>query len=75
VNTPFPVRPDADCLDRLKTLDDPGKILLHGCLWPFPQPSKRGPFAVNQVRIEGTVFVGVFEVQSAGFDGAMHLQE
>jgi hypothetical protein len=25
-------------------------------------------FAVNQVRIEGTVFVGVFQVQSAGFD-------
>ena len=32
-------------------------------------------FAVNQVRIEGTVFVGVFQIQSAGFDGALHLQE
>ena len=42
VNTPFPVRPDADCPDRLKPLDDPGKILLNGRLWPFPQPSKRG---------------------------------
>ena len=36
------VRPDADCLDRLKALDDRGKILLNGRLWPFPQPSKRG---------------------------------
>ena len=29
-------------------------------------------FALNQVRIEGTVFVGVFQVQSAGFDRALY---
>jgi hypothetical protein len=56
VNTPFPVRPDADRLDRLKPLDDPGKILLNGRLWPFPQPSKGGPsLIVGNIRVKSSV--------------------